>query len=553
MTAPASIERQQVRTLRDSGADGGSARAAEPAAFESRAATLSPRLAAQALRLAAGTPEMARRTAADVADWEDLLLLAAFERLAPLAWARSSDAIAAHAPAAIVERWRRLHEHAVVDSLRQLRAMALVNEALAGARVAPVWLKGLPLAQRLYGDFAVRHSSDIDVFVPRAELGRAESVLESLGWTVRESLPSGERLWGHVSPSGDRVWLETHPALADWRMPHLRLPDPSASPVWVGGAVLLAHDPAGSAVHLALQVAKHRYVPLAWWLDAIESWNRLTGDERTAARMLAAAGGARRYLERVERHARHFAEMQAGADDAMRRFGFTGRGRRVFHPALLHLALADGWRARAVAASAWLLPRPAGASLAGALARLPWRVARHARALLPRMVRGGRRSAASEAGTDPGPASDVAGLRCDAEGIRAMLQLARETGAPVWVHASSASMAPSIPLGSEVRLVPVSSRELRAGMVVLVQVADGRLFLHRVVAVAAGAVRTRGDALREVDPPAAPERVLARADQVRVDGIARVLPDRRPWTPGRTLRRLLRRLRRGRRPAPRDA
>lgn len=99
-------------------------------------------------------------------------------------------------------------------------------------------------------------------------------------------------------------------------------------------------------------------------------------------------------------------------------------------------------------------------------------------------------------------AGDVAALVRD---------LLRRRGEARWV-ARGRSMRGSIPDGAEVRLVAPPPGGPRPGDVAMALLPGGRLVLHRVVAVAAGTVRLRGDACRRPDPPVPVEAVVAVAD-----------------------------------------
>lgn len=57
-----------------------------------------------------------------------------------------------------------------------------VLRALHDGGIATVVLKGVPLAEHVYGDLGLRPMSDFDVLVPRDRVVEAMGVLDSLGW-----------------------------------------------------------------------------------------------------------------------------------------------------------------------------------------------------------------------------------------------------------------------------------------------------------------------------------------------------------------------------------
>jgi hypothetical protein len=94
-------------------------------------------------------------------------------------------------------------------------------------------------------------------------------------------------------------------------------------------------------------------------------------------------------------------------------------------------------------------------------------------------------------------------------------------------------MWPTLAPGDEVRLELARGR-FAVGDVVVVRGVHGNLMIHRVVAIGADAIATRGDACRHDDPQIPPSRVLLRATGVLRAG--RVLPVPGPLP--RPLRRL---------------
>lgn len=100
-------------------------------------------------------------------------------------------------------------------------------------------------------------------------------------------------------------------------------------------------------------------------------------------------------------------------------------------------------------------------------------------------------------------------------------------GEPLEFVVMSESMAPALRRDDVVRIAPLAAKELRIGDIVLLEA--GEVYrVHRLV-WRRGGWRTRGDALRRLDPPVDPDMILGRAVAVRRDGIWRPLPGF-PWT-----------------------
>ena len=119
---------------------------------------------------------------------------------------------------------------------------------------------------------------------------------------------------------------------------------------------------------------------------------------------------------------------------------------------------------------------------------------------------------------------DSGALRCDTAEVIELVSMARAAGGSVWVRANSRSMTPAIPIGANVRLDPPS--RIVAGDIVLAELPNGLLVLHRVHRVTGDRIMLRGDASSVSDPPISRSRVLARAEVVVVDGSERRIPPR---------------------------
>jgi hypothetical protein len=159
----------------------------------------------------------------------------------------------------------------VLDHRAHLDLLQRIDACLHGAGLAAVALKGPLLAERLYEVPAARATSDVDLLVAEADLGRAVSVLASVGYSAS------------THPSERRFREEHH---------HLHLWSRQALPLelhfhaYVGfGRVLRSEPlierkvairrlraigvlaPEDELVYLAVHGAAHRFTRLAWLYD----------------------------------------------------------------------------------------------------------------------------------------------------------------------------------------------------------------------------------------------------------------------------------------------
>src|SRR5207253_3236092 len=102
--------------------------------------------------------------------------LAERERLIAIAWRASGEVIRRQAPLAVSAKWQRHAVQLGLHAERQLTLLANATEALSAVGVDVIALKGAPLAQRVYDDFTVRPSLDLDLYVPPSQRGEASRV-----------------------------------------------------------------------------------------------------------------------------------------------------------------------------------------------------------------------------------------------------------------------------------------------------------------------------------------------------------------------------------------
>lgn len=209
--------------------------------------------------------------AAEAALWEAAAHLAEQENLAPYLMLRHREAL----PPAIVARWRPLMHWLTSHnwSLRHDEDRILARLAEAGIPVVP--LKGVRLAEALYGTIGARAVYDIDILVPDEKVERAAELLRADGWQIKTpeqySAAHARRLHHHwvFKRDGahlDDVTLELHWSLM--RSTALGLPP----------ALLWAHvvqpaagqwrlAPEVQLVHLALHLFQHNFAPVSRVLD----------------------------------------------------------------------------------------------------------------------------------------------------------------------------------------------------------------------------------------------------------------------------------------------
>jgi hypothetical protein len=100
----------------------------------------------------------------------------------------------------------------IKESLRQetARALALreyqlrLNAEFERSKLPVLWLKGLVLAERLYGKFEARHCGDLDILVEKTQVPRAEKILAGLGFEPYQPSLAGQEF--HPMATHHTMW-----------------------------------------------------------------------------------------------------------------------------------------------------------------------------------------------------------------------------------------------------------------------------------------------------------------------------------------------------------
>ncbi len=218
----------------------------------------------------------------------------------PLAWrviARSADEHGVFPT--VVRNLRRLGWPHVPDAIRNEleaterlnavrntllgRGLAQILGRLAGAGIPVIPLKGVALAESLYGDVSLRVCSDVDILVPRPAVGPAVELLEADGFkgadryhaeaSIDLLLRSNMEYCLVSPPASFHYMLELHWDIA-WRW---RADSKMADTLWADArpATVLAVDawalsPEWELLYLALHAARHRWSALKWLVDIHE-------------------------------------------------------------------------------------------------------------------------------------------------------------------------------------------------------------------------------------------------------------------------------------------
>jgi hypothetical protein len=225
-----------------------------------------PRIVLRALR-AHFTGSALVDTVDATSDWGRTARWAETEGVAPLICAKIEE-LPPHPPipSDVITTLRSVRQVCARNNLRWAGELRAIVTAFAIEGIGVVLLKGLALADEVYGNLALRPSGDIDVLVPETDLGKAEAILMRRGYAPVETWHS--TAWyrahhHHLAPlknnqSGMTVEIHRHIVPPRWtkRLPvadlHARARTASIAGTRVG--VLCPED---MILHLAMHLVEN--------------------------------------------------------------------------------------------------------------------------------------------------------------------------------------------------------------------------------------------------------------------------------------------------------
>lgn len=198
-------------------------------------------------------------------DWPSLIALALRQGVAPLLHRRLQvEGALASVPAPIAHQLEGERRATALVNLRNYGEYRRLSRALGDAGIPLIALKGLHLAELVYGDISLRPMSDLDILVPRERVAQCIAILRGLDYGHDADLgPAAEAMLKTKCNLGlahatHGTWLEVH-----WRLDELRegQRDPvddvwrSARPGRLGDADALLMSPEFLLLHVSAHLA----------------------------------------------------------------------------------------------------------------------------------------------------------------------------------------------------------------------------------------------------------------------------------------------------------
>lgn len=217
--------------------------------------------------------------------WERVWQLADSGRIAPLVYHVTRDT-------GLLPQWLRARcqtaymETGILNALR-LRELALLVGVLDGNGIPVILLKGVALAENIYGNVGLRPMVDTDILVQRRHVAAALAVLQRCGYRQvgMEITPGATLAYENeilLRKEGTSVGqIELHWSLFDSPYYQMRLPETA---IWETAVSIALEDrtafqlsPEWTLLHLCGHLAFHHHgTGLLWWNDVAELLYRYT-------------------------------------------------------------------------------------------------------------------------------------------------------------------------------------------------------------------------------------------------------------------------------------
>jgi hypothetical protein len=224
-------------------------------------------------------------------DWNSLVQLAAFHRVAPLLDRALRNTCAQAVPASVLAGLAAYVRSISHRGLLLTGELVRLLKRLDARGIPAIPFKGPALAALLYGDPALRHFDDLDVLVRQEDMPAAQQVLFALGYQPREQHPFHESFT--LFKGTIEVVLELHWYIMPEDFPfHL---DPDG--LWerrevfsFGGLPAATLAPADLLLYLCAHGSRHFWLRLQWICDVAQlirrnpalDWERVMEQARIA-------------------------------------------------------------------------------------------------------------------------------------------------------------------------------------------------------------------------------------------------------------------------------
>ncbi|MCF8256630.1 MAG: nucleotidyltransferase family protein [Flavobacteriales bacterium] len=119
-----------------------------------------------------------------ITDWDRFAQRAITTHLAPLLFRTLSEWKGNGVPAETISTFQSCYNKVLVTNIRMYALFSEIVQAWNAAGIEVIPLKGMYLAEAVYGDIGLRHLSDMDLLVKEEDVERCVEVAQNSGWEV---------------------------------------------------------------------------------------------------------------------------------------------------------------------------------------------------------------------------------------------------------------------------------------------------------------------------------------------------------------------------------
>jgi hypothetical protein len=166
-------------------------------------------------------------------DWDRFIELARHHRVFPTLNLKLQKLKSADIPIFVTQMFHRDYYRNTLQMLALSGEMEQLAKVFSENGIRSLFLKGPVIAADLYGDVSLRTSCDLDFLIPIKEMGRAESLLVSLGYVKDDYIVSvlNDWIWRHhhtafIHPE-KKIKVEVH-----WRLNPAPAKEPKFEDLW---------------------------------------------------------------------------------------------------------------------------------------------------------------------------------------------------------------------------------------------------------------------------------------------------------------------------------
>lgn len=213
---------------------------------------------------------------ASAIDWKLFVHLSVHHRVHPVVYRHLKNQAFFTVPEEVLSELQKLSKENAWNALRMTGELMRLLSLLEQRGIAPVVLKGIPLAITLYGDSSLRSCGDLDILVPQKDVEEAMEILDKQGYVPAYSLartPERFKQWAksnqHMAywDMAKGICVELHWRLGYYGWERLLQEDNSYGSALVGGRTVKTLGKEVLLLYLILHGAFHAWARFRWLLD----------------------------------------------------------------------------------------------------------------------------------------------------------------------------------------------------------------------------------------------------------------------------------------------